>query len=214
MPITDRPIRTKVVVLASGGLDSTICAYIARSRGHLQVHLLHFQYGQRNAAREYDALVKVWQALGEQGLAIRSLQGVFNATSSSILSGGLGSMTDVKDLIVPGRNAVFLSMAFSYAAQIGARHVYIGAKESKFPDCQISFLAAIEQVMNMGLGRAREEEGYIFLQLPLAGMTRADTLIQARALNVPIELTYSCYEGGKEPCGKCGACIDRASAGI
>jgi len=206
------------VVLFSGGLDSATCLWHA-AQNHLHVYALHFTYGQKNMNKEGMAV-----RLLQRDLNGRYLVGpddrfqekasmhvyampIFGATSA-ILSGGKGKMDKVQDLIVPGRNAVFLSIAYAFAAQRGARHVYLGAKRSQFPDCQPKFLALMAEALGLGLGAWSPVD----LKLPLLGWSRQQTLDYARTLGVPVATTWSCYEGGTVPCGECGACLDRASA--
>mgnify|MGYP002171746373 CR=1 FL=1 len=52
----------------------------------------------------------------------------------------------------------------------------------------------------------------VTIEAPFVNWTKADVVKKGLELNVPYELTWSCYEGGDEPCGKCGTCIDRAAA--
>ena len=50
------------------------------------------------------------------------------------------------------------------------------------------------------------------VEAPFVNMTKAEVVKMGLELNAPYELTWSCYEGKDEPCGKCGTCIDRAAA--
>jgi 7-cyano-7-deazaguanine synthase len=47
---------------------------------------------------------------------------------------------------------------------------------------------------------------------PFVSKNKAEVVKTGLALKTPYELTWSCYEGGKKPCGTCGTCIDRAKA--
>lgn len=112
---------------------------------------------------------------------------------------------------VPFRNGLFLSSAASIALSKGCDVIYYGAHSddaagNAYPDCSEVFKNAMNQAIYEGSGHQLKVEA------PFVNLTKADVVKKGLELNVPYELTWSCYEGGEKPCGKCGTCIDRAKA--
>lgn len=113
---------------------------------------------------------------------------------------------------VPGRNIIFLSFAISYAEAIGAEAVFIGANAidfSGYPDCRPEFYRAFRKAALTGT-RAGAEGRPIRILAPLIRMTKANIIRLGLRLRVPFHRTWSCYGGGRRPCGRCGSCRVRA----
>jgi 7-cyano-7-deazaguanine synthase len=113
---------------------------------------------------------------------------------------------------VPGRNIIFLSFALSCAEAIGAGVIYIGAHAqdySGYPDCRPEFYRAFRRVIEKGTKAGVEGKG-IVVCAPLLHKTKAHIIRLGHKLGVPFHLTWSCYKGGKFPCGKCDSCYFRA----
>jgi 7-cyano-7-deazaguanine synthase len=113
---------------------------------------------------------------------------------------------------VPGRNTVFLSLAASLADATGAEAVVIGSNAqdySGYPDCRPEFNAAFEKTARLGTRRGAEGKRLALLA-PLQRLDKAGIVRLARRLKVPLELTWSCYQGGARPCGRCDSCKLRA----
>jgi 7-cyano-7-deazaguanine synthase len=107
---------------------------------------------------------------------------------------------------------IFLSFALSYAETIGASAVFIGANTvdySGYPDCRPAFLSAVERAAAAGT-KAGVSGKRIRVIAPLIGKTKAEIVEMAVALGVPLRFTWSCYKGGRRPCGVCDSCIFRA----
>ena len=118
--------------------------------------------------------------------------------------------TDIPSTYVPARNIIFLSFALSYAEAVGAEAIFIGANVidySGYPDCRPEFFRAFEKVIRTGTRKNK-----IKIKAPLLKMSKVQILKLARKLNVPVEKTWSCYAGGRAPCGVCDACIIRQKA--
>ena len=112
---------------------------------------------------------------------------------------------------VPFRNGLFLSSAASIALSRECSVIYYGAHSddaagNAYPDCSEAFNNAMNTAIYEGSGKQLE------IKAPFVGMTKAGVVKLGMELKVPYELTWSCYEGGEKPCGKCGTCIDRAKA--
>ena len=112
---------------------------------------------------------------------------------------------------VPFRNGLFLSSAASIALSKGCSEIYYGAHAddaagSAYPDCSSDFNNAINEAIYLGSGKQ------IKVVAPFINATKDQVVKKGLEINVPYKYTWSCYEGGEKPCGKCGTCIDRAKA--
>jgi len=205
------------VVLLSGGLDSTTCLYWAKKRGFSPV-ALSIRYGQRHA-RELAAARAVARAakiqLQEVNLALPWLKGssltnsrlrLPNIPLKRIGQGGVPST------YVPGRNTIFLSLAVSLADAVGAEAIVIGANAldySGYPDCRPPFINAFGRVAKEGTKRGSEGKSLKILA-PLIRLDKKGVVKLARSVGAPLSLTWSCYAGGRNQCGKCDSCKLRA----
>ncbi|MFO8002173.1 MAG: 7-cyano-7-deazaguanine synthase QueC [Marinilabilia sp.] len=208
----------KAVVLLSGGLDSAVALYLAKSQGY-QVYALSFDYGQRHN-RELDAaraISKKANVAAHQVITLKLDQwGGSSLTDKSLeIENGNVDRDDIPVTYVPARNMVFLSVAASYAEAIGAQNIFIGVSQvdySGYVDCRQSFLDAMEAAINQGTVMGAEQNRPIRVHAPFVHKTKAEEIELGEKLNVPFELTWSCYRGGDKPCGTCDSCLLRAKA--
>ncbi|MDY7013393.1 MAG: 7-cyano-7-deazaguanine synthase QueC [Cyanobacteriota bacterium] len=209
--------KSKAVVLLSGGLDSATAAAIAIADGYEAI-ALSLDYGQRHR-RELEAARNIARALN---LADRFLVEV------NLAQWGGSSLTDraqalpqtgvqpgiVPSTYVPGRNTVFLAIALSLAEARGAEAIYLGINAvdySGYPDCRPEYLQAYQTLANLS-SKVGIEGKAPQLIAPLVRLTKKEIVLRALDLNVPIELTWSCYQGGEAPCGLCDSCRIRDRA--
>ncbi|MFP4473302.1 MAG: 7-cyano-7-deazaguanine synthase QueC [Candidatus Omnitrophota bacterium] len=204
----------KAVVLLSGGLDSATTLFYALQKGYA-CHALIFVYGQRHAKEEQQA-VRVAQHAGCSYDVVRiSLPWA----GSSLLDARMDLPAnrdhipdEIPSTYVPSRNILFLSYAASCAEARGAEAVFIGANAvdySGYPDCRPEFFQAYQQALDRGTRAGVEGRG-IRIEIPLIDKTKAGIISLGKELNVPYELTWSCYAGGERPCGVCDSCVLRA----
>ena len=109
------------------------------------------------------------------------------------------------------KHGLFLSSAASMALSLGASVLFYGAHHDDwagdaYPDCSIEFVNAMNLAITQGTA------GQLHMEAPFVSWSKADIVKCGLELDVPYELTWSCYEGGERPCGKCGTCIDRNRA--
>ena len=119
--------------------------------------------------------------------------------------------TKLVSTYVPFRNGLFLSSAASMALSLECSVLYYGAHHddwagNAYPDCSREFVAAMNNAIREGTG------GELHMEAPFVEWSKADIVKKGLELNVPYELTWSCYEGGDKPCGVCATCIDRKRA--
>jgi 7-cyano-7-deazaguanine synthase len=130
--------------------------------------------------------------------------------SIDIPTGGTGDGIPIT--YVPARNSIFLAVALGVAEARGLDAVWIGVNAvdySGYPDCRPAFIEAFRQVAATGQKRGIEGDP-IEIRTPLIESTKPEIVRMGLALDAPLELTWSCYEGGDKPCGVCDACILRA----
>lgn len=207
----------KAVILLSGGLDSATVAAQAIADGYEPI-ALSFRYGQRHV-RELSAAAAIAQKLQISEHHIidinLSLWGGSSLTESSqdIPSGGVVP-DQIPSTYVPGRNTVFIAIALSLAEAKGAEAIYLGINAvdySGYPDCRPEYLDAYQQLAKLS-SKAGLEGRAPRLIAPLIKDSKADIVRRALKLGVPIDETWSCYQGGTEPCGVCDSCRIRDAA--
>ncbi|HSQ50942.1 MAG TPA: 7-cyano-7-deazaguanine synthase QueC [Nitrospiraceae bacterium] len=217
---------SRVVVLASGGLDSTVTAAIAKQEGY-ELFFLTIAYGQRHAV-EVERARQVAAALGAANHLVMSLD--LRAIGGSALTGpatvpkdreGNERSRTIPVTYVPGRNLIFLSIAAAHAEVVGASLIYFGANVldySGYPDCRPDFIRAFETAVKEGT-KAGMEGRSLQVKAPLLRLTKAEIIRQGVELRVPFHLTHSCYDPvGDQACGRCDSCVIRregfAKAGV
>lgn len=122
---------------------------------------------------------------------------------------------DIPVTYVPARNTIFLSFALAWAEVLEASDIYIGVNAldySGYPDCRPEFIHAFERMANLATKAGVEGRTNIAIRTPLISLSKADIVRLGRELNVPFELTHSCYDPDPSgrPCGQCDSCLLRA----
>ena len=207
----------KIIILASGGLDSSTVAGIARS-SEAEIYGLSFDYGQRHN-RELKAAKKIAKHFKFKDLKIFKVDlTLWGGSSLTDKKKPIPNQGINKDIIpntyVPGRNTIFISVALSYAEAINAELIGLGVNAldySGYPDCRPDYIQQFQKLANLSNKRGRENKP-IKLWTPLIDLNKEEIIEMAFDHNVPIEETWSCYTGGSEPCEKCDRCRIRIKA--
>ena len=213
----------KAIVLLSGGLDSTTCLAVAlKKHPASEVLAVNMYYGQRHD-REMESARKIAQYYAVELMEV-DLSVIFARSDCSLLKSSNNAIPEGSykeqqkktpgkpvSTYVPFRNGLMLSAAASIAVSVGASEVYYGAHAddaagNAYPDCSPEFTLAMDKAISHGT------DGRVQIIAPFIRKTKADIVHEGTMLGVPYELTWSCYEGGEHPCGKCGTCIDRKKA--
>ena len=207
-------MRKKAVVLLSGGIDSATTLYLAKSKKLLPVALI-FDYGQRHG-KEVGFAKRIAK---RAKCSYKVIKLPFSWKGSSLLDrsksipsgSSLRGKKGIPSTYVPARNLIFLSIATSFAESIKAGAVFIGAHTqdySGYPDCRKVFFDLFKKVVTSGTKDGR----YIRICAPLVNKNKKEIIKLGQRLKVPFNLTWSCYEGGKTPCGICDSCRFRDRA--
>ena len=196
----------KAVVLHSGGMDSTLCLLLAKEAGH-EVISLGIDYGQRHRIEMEYALAQC-RRYGVQRRVLRvewdkpTRDTPFGRSLDEIRSG-------VSRAFLPGRNAVFLTLACAEASGVGAEEVWIGVNAidySGYPDCRPEFIDSFRAMINCAV------PGGPRVVAPLMNMSKPSIAAEAARRGIARGDTWSCYRPsltsqGIMPCGECDACI-------
>lgn len=202
-------MKKKALCIMSGGMDSTLVAYMMRAQGY-EIVALHFNYGQRTVAKELQSYRKICDRLNvlekyEIDLDFFKTIGASALTDHSIDVPIQGIEPGVPITYVPFRNGIFLSIATAIAEKEGCEVIAIGVVEedsSGYPDCRESFIGAFEGAANLGT----KESTKIRIEMPLVHLQKTQIVQEAHRLDVPLELTWSCYQNEDKACGVCDSC--------
>ncbi|MDG6997736.1 MAG: 7-cyano-7-deazaguanine synthase [Nitrososphaerota archaeon] len=209
----------KAVCIISGGLDSSGVASFWKSKNR-DLYLLTFDYGQR-AGQEIKQAVKIGKLLHSKE------HKVLDISFMKDLYGNTNVLTDTtlempsrfqSNIIVPIRNAVFLTIATAYAFSVGAELVAYGAhlSDKPYPDCRPAFANRLQDALNLGdidSIKAKTHPEVKIWSPAIEGLTKAELLkISYKLLKRGIFTTWSCYLDGKLQCGKCESCRNRRAA--
>jgi 7-cyano-7-deazaguanine synthase len=209
--------RAKAVVLLSGGLDSATAAAQAIADGYQPI-ALSFRYGQRHL-REIDAAKQISAHLGIAEHCVIDVNlaqwggSSLTDTAQTLPQEGVQSGI-IPSTYVPGRNTVFIALALSLAEARAAEAIYLGINAvdySGYPDCRPEYLATFQTLANLS-SKAGLEGKAPRLVAPLVMDSKVDIVKRALQLGIPIKQTWSCYQGGDVPCGRCDSCRIRDRA--
>jgi len=207
--------RGDAVVLLSGGLDSMVCAALAREAGY-GVLALTIDYHQRHRV-ELEAAKTIAAQLADRHIVLPldlSAFGGSSLTDERIAVGKTGLGEGIPQTYVPARNTVFLSLALAWAEAAGANDLFVGVNAldySGYPDCRPAFIAAFQALANQATRAGVEGEGFT-IHAPLQDMTKADIAREAARLGLDAGISHSCYDPAADggACGLCDACRLRA----
>lgn len=217
----------KALVLSSGGVDSTTCVGIAVDKyGKDNVITASLYYGQKHD-KELGCARKVAEYYGVKHIE-EDISNIMKYASNvcSLVKGGkdIEHKSYAEQIeengegrvatYVPFRNGLLLSIATAYADSLFPNEeveIYYGAHAddatgNAYADCSPEFAEAMNNAINIGT------YGKISVERPLINMNKTEVVKTGLELNVPYNLTWSCYEGKEKQCGKCGTCIDRREA--
>ena len=193
----------------SGGMDSTLAAYMMKDQGY-EIVAVHFNYDQRTQKKELECFEAITKSLDAKGQYVLDLDFFKQLGASALTDRNIevptgGVEEGVPVTYVPFRNGIFLSMAAAIAEKEGAEAIAIGVVEedsSGYPDCREDYIQAMQKAINLGT----KEETNITIKMPLVHLKKSEIVKEALSLDVPLELTWSCYKNEEKACGVCDSC--------
>ena len=216
----------KAIVLLSGGVDSTTCLSVAVSQyGRDNVCTVSVYYGQKHS-REVECARKCAGYYGVPHYE-QDLSSVMKYSDCSLLKGSANEIEHKSyaeqaaenpmgkvSTYVPFRNGLMLSVCAALAQSLfpeDETDLIIGAHaddaaNNAYADCSVDFIDTMSRAISIGT------YGLVNVKAPFYKSNKAGVVKKGLELKAPYHLTWSCYEGGERPCGKCATCIDRAAA--
>ena len=223
----------RVVILLSGGLDSTTTLAIAKAGGH-EIYALSFDYGQRHKI-ELESARKIAEKFNVKkhlvvNFDLREIGGSALTSDMEVPKERIQNTehraltaAEIPVTYVPARNTIFLSFALAWAETLEAEEIFIGVNAvdySGYPDCRPEFVRAFEDMANLATKVSVEGKVKFKIQTPLIKLTKADIIKKGTELGVDYSLTWSCYDpvteqnkepGQYKPCMQCDSCQLRAT---
>ncbi len=202
-------VNKKAVCIMSGGMDSTLSAYMMKQKGY-EIIGVHFNYDQRTQSKELECFEKICDDLGVIERYVLDLDFFSKLGASALVDKNIevptsGLEDGVPVTYVPFRNGIFLSMAAAIGEKEGASVISIGVVEedsSGYPDCRKTYIKAMQDAINLGT----KDETNITIDMPLVDMKKSQIVTEALKLDVPLEHTWSCYKNEDLACGICDSC--------
>lgn len=202
----------KTIAIFSGGMDSATLVAHLMALGD-EVRCLSVDYGQRHR-RELESAKNLCDHWGLEHRvadlrAITPLISNSSQTSDKPVPYGHYAEENMKQTVVPNRNMIMLSVAIGWAINEKFDRVAYGAHSGDhaiYPDCRPEFVKQLDQAARIA------DWNEISIYAPFLGMDKGDIAKEGLSLGVPFQMTWTCYEGLERPCGKCGACQERAEA--
>jgi 7-cyano-7-deazaguanine synthase len=211
--------RKKAVVVISGGLDSSGAAAFWKKKG-VTLYLVTFNYGQR-ASQEIKRAKEIGKILGakdHQFIDISFMKRLYGKTNVLTDYSKRVPSTFRSDIIVPIRNAVFLTISCAFAFSIGANVLAYGAHltDRPYPDCRPEFAKGLAKILNLGDIDAIRNGQHPRIKVwspAIQGLQKHEMLnISYQILGSKVFRTWSCYMNGKVQCGKCESCRNRVKS--
>jgi len=209
--------RPRAIILLSGGLDSTVAAWMLEPSIEPALALTA-DYGQKAARRELAASYALAQRLGIPHRTV-FLPFLREAASGALIDPGTpvpepaaGDLDDVEGAAarsaaavwIPNRNGVLIATAAAWAEASGFELVACGFNREEaatFPDNSRAFLEAQNAALSFSTSAGVE------VISPTIDMSKEEIARKGRSLGVPFDLCWPCYLGGSKPCGKCESCL-------
>lgn len=215
------------VVLLSGGLDSMVCAALAKEQG-FRVYALTIDYNQRHRV-EIDAAKNIVAHLQLERhiilpLDLRQFGGSALTADIDVPKSGVGD--DIPVTYVPARNLVFLSLTLAWAEALNATDIFIGVNAldySGYPDCRPEFISKFAELADLATKAGDQDKAagpHFTINTPLQYLTKAQIAAEAARLDLDPAMSWSCYDPSTDgiACGLCDSCRLRkqgfADAGV
>jgi 7-cyano-7-deazaguanine synthase len=198
----------KVVLLASGGLDSTTLAYWLSAK-KVSFIPLFIDYGQHCSQTEFETLKTVLPKTAVRKITAVRIADIYRGSSSRLISAPdlWNESVTGDDLYLPYRNLLMLTVGAAFAQARQCTRLYsafINSNHAKEIDCSTRFFEK--------LGAILSDYGAVRITMPFRNLSKSQVAAIGLRLGAPIARTYSCQAAKSVPCGACPNCVDRAKA--
>jgi len=218
--------RKIAVCLLSGGIDSTVAAYYARSLGY-DVYTLWVNYGQLSAKQELDRVKKIAHLLGTKEQKTLNVADFASLSLSPLTGHGRipnhveqNTNGEIPSIHPPGRDLLLMWLGIAWAESIWLQNlkmtnqieVLMGTNRDDsrtYPDCKPDTYKQINEIVKTSTKLGVQYKKWVTVVTPLIQMSKLQVAELGLRLGVPLDLTWSCYKGTSKPCGVCGACRHR-----
>lgn len=198
----------KVILLFSGGIDSTVLLFWLLDRKY-EVYPLHINYGQKSFEGELKAIKNIVSGLTEQNLLVLELPALHSIGRGSLVGEYPQEVSDRNEWYAseffPNRNMILISIAAAYGYKLQAFNIAIGLVGNSYKDTSKAFLDMTDMILEKSLAK-------FTLIAPFVEMPRQKVIEEAANLRVPIEHTFSCNATGNRHCLLCTSCFEREEA--
>jgi len=204
--------KKKALIIASSGLDSTVCIGWALKQG-FEVELLHFQYRCRAEKREERAIKEIadFYNLPLHFVSTDIFQNVIkhsrltnpNENGDLVKTNKGEASAELAWEWVPARNLIFMSIAAGFAEGHKFDYIILGGnleESGAYPDNELIFQKKFAEILPYALNLNNEVE----VLVPIASLMKHEIIKLGLDLKVPLHLTWSCYEDRETPCQLCG----------
>jgi len=191
-------LKPKIVILLSGGVDSSTMALLYKNEG-FDLYPLFVDYGQPSSKREWSSCESVCKFL--------KLSRGPKKFSVPFLS-KLNKSTETQGFF-PFRNAILVTLGALHGYSIGANAValgIIGKGGVPFPDCSQEFIVSLSNTLSLSVNSSTK----VFA--PFLNFSKEEVLCYGMQSKFPYQITYSCYFAGTKHCGRCLSCLNRKQA--
>ena len=209
----------KAISVFSGGLDCCVATSVYDK--DYEIHAITFDYGQKAVEEEIKASQKICSEKGwnHEVIKLNFLSKISNSSltnddkvievTAEDLDDFKKSSVSAQNVWVPARNTIFTSIALGYAESIGAEIIIVGWNSEEgltFPDNSKKYLEKFNELINVGSPNSVE------IKAPCIDLTKEEIVRLGIEVEAPMDMSYSCYVGGKTPCGVCESCMRRKRA--
>ncbi|NVM46081.1 MAG: 7-cyano-7-deazaguanine synthase [Candidatus Lokiarchaeota archaeon] len=200
----------RIILMLSGGIDSATALYWAINKKYDIIALsMNYKWRSKN---EIKATKKLVELTGVPLVEV-SVPYIMSAVDLRFEGYPIPSAENAPEGFIPLKNLIFYSIA-AYFAKVYGCNIIIGGHIQddikKFPDIGLSFFESLEKIIKIS-NHDQDLQAIKFI-MPLSNKTKVEVFELASKLNVPIDVTWSCYGDFEEPCGKCSSCVSRQNA--
>ncbi len=201
----------QAIVLLSGGIDSAVALWWAKSKGW-DIRPMTFDYFGR-PAREQTAIEALVARAGAG--RIRHVDLPFLKEVDDVRKEGFANriLLDSPEGYIPDRNLIFYALAGYYAELDGSQYIvggHNGSDPESFPDSSPKFFNFLNSIFRLSLWSY--EKSPVQVLIPLGGKSKEEVVRMGLAMDVPYEVTWSCYWDRDVHCGTCASCRERKEA--